>query len=583
MEHLEGDDVGTPRAAGHRRPASTPDGQRGDRAKMRGAWQPGMIAEALVDTAETLNLPTVPLTPPQQMAQIGFSASSSGGQVAQQPDVFQQLMQFCVTQQVQIQQTQLLLQQQSEMMAKMNDRADLRDQQLMEVLRVKGDAAILQAQSYAPTVDARTETRSNDVEMSRSEIRNESSSSGVRQNKKLSGDMLAKLRKVAASMRKKMAMYSRSLAHETKLEERMSLFKEGKTPPGVKPFALPYESAHWHSALGSDEQIIIHFTPQMTLAECREKLFFAHNLAAAEIDCKVEKARVAQLKQDTSFAAFKQSAEDLIEQENSDRDSVAASLRLEAPDSIWKIDGNAYRDVAEDMYRKLMQDSIKSNQTKEKSRQKQQMKEEAVALEVQKMSGQQVLQAWADKYMFDSFGMKPKGKGRGMIQNLDVGSLLEVSKDERPEVALKLIQDCNVKQGPGKGQKMSSSTKSIKGAGKTSRKASISMMKGAKNGMKGAGPGKGKGYKNSNITRRKGGKGAKGTDDAPRWTKSGNSNMKKGGGKSGKNSKNGMSPVGGRGWKKSGKGPATRESGLGAKGRWRPKNVINNVQFSRRW
>jgi len=184
------------------------------------------------------------------------------------------------------------------------------------------------------------------------------------------------------------------------------------------------------------------------------------------------------------------------------------------------------------------------------------------------MSGQQVLQAWADKYMFDSFGMKPKGKGRGMIQNLDVGSLLEVSKDERPELALKLIQDCNVKQGPGKGQKMSSSTKSIKGAGKTSSKASISMMKGAKNGMKGAGPGKGKG---------------KGTDDAPRRTKSGNSNMKKGGGKSGKNSKNGMSPVGGRGRTKSGKGPATRESGLGAKGRWRPKNVINNVQFSRRW
>jgi len=59
-------------------------------------------------------------------------------------------------------------------------------------------------------------------------------------------------------------------------------------------------------------------------------------------------------------------------------------LRLEAPDSMWKIDGNAYRDVAEDMYRKLMQDSIKSNQTKAKSRQKQQMKEEAVALEVQK-------------------------------------------------------------------------------------------------------------------------------------------------------------------------------------------------------
>ena len=122
--------------------------------------------------------------------------------------------------------------------------------------------------------------------------------------RRVAAKLVARMNKVAAKTKQSMVKLAKTEMHVEKLVAVVDSLAEGKTPKGMKPFKLPFESEHFAKRTKVTKEFRISINPDDTWLIARQRLFFETSLWNAWIDREVEKERLEELKKATSYETF---------------------------------------------------------------------------------------------------------------------------------------------------------------------------------------------------------------------------------------------------------------------------------------
>lgn len=375
-------------------------------------------------------------------------------------------------------------------------------------------------------------------------------------NEKLSATVMSQIKSAASKMRKKMASVAKTVEHIEKLRAQVVELRSGTVPSGMKPFSLPFECIHFQSmcVASGDEprKVEVIINPGDTFEVAKQRIHLELLARIAEIDMEVEKLRLHELKESTSFDAFVAACETAMLEEVESLGKITDDLS--SPDQLFCAKHALAKATAAKMYKQVVEGAAHARTRDLKEKEKQKERHQKVLDDAAKLKPEEVLENSVISIVKKNFYNNNKSEVVDYSAMLDISAkepvLAVSSKGSTRRRTKKELAHDKVRQGNGQSPGDAQGHNSMTGT----QKNTMYSAKGGKGKGKGINKGKHSG-KNNN---------SKGAGKNNNSKGAGKNNNSKGVGKN-----NNFKGVG-----KRMNGTSMRDFGKGAgkgKGKWMPK------------
>jgi hypothetical protein len=326
----------------------------------------------------------------------------------------------------------------------------------------------------------------------------------VSESKRLGHAIEAKIKKVAAETKVQLKNFSISQQNAKKLTEKLDLLNQGRFPEGVKPFKLPFESIHFHSALEQPVTFELTIAATSTIAEAKRKLYGEYLLQNFKLDLLVEQRRHADFKKSTSLEHYTRLCEGAATAEMSD---IQTALQcIDAPPCMFEVGRQLVSKKAAESYKALIVQNVQKTREAKEATEKKKLKEQKALEAASKLSANEVLVKAVT-------GIIAKTSGKETVNYTDMLEInvkaptLQTASAAGPKAKAKGKAKAKPKntQSPGeargKGNSKGQSSGKTKGQGKGKGNQAAPPAKGGGKGAKG-------GTKGSRSNPKAGGKGS---------------------------------------------------------------------------
>ena len=248
------------------------------------------------------------------------------------------------------------------------------------------------------------DSQPSDVTMSAQDLNREAAKK-VGQGKKLSGELLAKMRSLAADVRKAVTNAGRSKVHLERLTNELEIYKEGRAPPNGRLHKLPFTSEIYQDVISDQtKNMPFTFAEQSTFEMARAHIHYQACVHLCAIDFEVEERILQTWLGKASFDGF---VDECLAISKADVEMIKrASAEFGAPAELFEDFSDEVRNTAANMYAKLCVESAK-DLDKDKMAKEKQCKENKAALDdASKLGGAEVL-----KKVFFEFTRQAKRRG----------------------------------------------------------------------------------------------------------------------------------------------------------------------------